>query len=157
MPSATSSKYRLRDGLSQVIPLIDAYWERRAEIEQQGRGTYHSAFYDLPGVADAEEPETPIYLLSQLWSLVRLHDEQAQLIAQGWKRVSRMAPNETQHHTQVVIFFCNYVGEGSYQRQEWAAARLHADAAGSPKFLLPKGRRTRGVALGCRCAVYVAP
>jgi hypothetical protein len=156
MPSAIISDYRLRDGLSQVIPLIDAYWEHRAELERQGRFAYHSEFYDLPGVADAEKPETPIYLLSQLWELVKLHDEQAQLVADGWEKVAQMAPNETRRHTQVVIFFCHYVGEGSYKRQRWADARLHADAAGSPDFLLPKGRRTRGVDLRGRCAVYVA-
>jgi hypothetical protein len=155
MSPPTITSYRLRDGLSQITALVDSYWERRAQLEQERRGTYHSEFYDLPGVADVENPETPIYLLSQLWSLVKLHDEQARLVADGWKKVTKMAPNETQRHKQLVAFFCHFVGEGSYQRHGWADARLHADSHGKPDCLLPKGRRTRGVAIGGKCAVYV--
>ncbi|HEY3944408.1 MAG TPA: hypothetical protein VGL78_04205 [Solirubrobacteraceae bacterium] len=156
MKPGTRTTYRLQDGLSQVTSLIDAYWERRAQLEREARPTYHSEFYDLPGVADTEKPETPIYLLSELWSLVKLHDEQAQLVEQGWIRVTDMPPRTLQRHSRVVLFFSHYVGEGSYRRLDVADVRLYADVDGRPAYLLPKGRRTQGILISGTRAVYVA-
>lgn len=154
---STAVSYQLRNGLSQVVDLVDAYWERHTQLEQEGRTTYHSLFHDLPGIAGTENPDTPVYLLSQLWSLVKLHDEQAELVERGWIRITKMKPGETRRHKQIVIFFCHYVGEGSYSRHEWEDARLLADSEGRPYCLLPKGKRIKGVAAGSQRAVYVAP
>lgn len=155
--STVTVTYRTLGGLSQVVELVDAYWERRAQLEREGRGTYHHLFHDLPGIAGLENADTPVYLLSQLWSLVKLHDEQTELVEQGWTRITEMQPNETRRCKQLVMFYCEYVGEGSYSRHEWVEARLLADAEGRPYCLLPKGKRTNGVAAGGRRALYVAP
>lgn len=58
-----------RNDLTEVLPLVDAYWRRHAELEAAGKYPYHAEFFDL--VPDAERPETPIYMLAQLFSLVR--------------------------------------------------------------------------------------
>jgi hypothetical protein len=135
-----------------VLHLVDAYWQRRQELDAAGRYPYHSEFYDL--VPDAERPETPIYVLAGLYQMVRGCEEEAACWEQGMDRLESLS--STQKFERAVVFAWHFSGFGSHERYEWTEARIVPDVHGKPHAVLPKGKRTHGCQLNGSAVVYVS-
>jgi hypothetical protein len=137
------------DDLAQIIPFIEDYWTIYEELIAAGKRPYNDSFNGrIPGLANAlPREETPIYLLQGLRSLVEGHDLLADVLEEGYVRLTKL--DEQERFTAVVVF------DQFYRPQRYEQARVTPDAQHKPCHLLPKGRRTRGRRLGSLDQVYV--
>jgi hypothetical protein len=135
--------------LAQIIPFIEDYWTIYQGLKAAGKRPYNDSFTGrIPGLADAlPREETPIYLLQQLRGLVEGHDLLAEVLEEGYERLTELAVQE--RFAGVVVF------DQFYRPQRYDQARVAPDEQHKPSHLLPKGRRTRGRRLESLDQVYV--
>jgi hypothetical protein len=135
--------------LGQIIPFIDDYWTVAEELKAAGKFPYNDRFTGrIPGLAGAlPREETPIYLLQGLRGLVEGHELLAEVLEEGYERLTELAVQE--RFASVVVF------DQFYRPQRYQQARVAPDPQHKPCHLLPKGRRTHGRRLGGLDQIYV--
>ncbi len=135
--------------LAQIIPFIEPYWTIYEQIKAAGKYPYNADFEGrIPGLEDAlPREETPIYLLQGLRGLVEGHEQLAQILVDGYRRLTELATRE--RFSSVVVF------DRFYAVQRFEDARVIPDREHRPSGVLPKGKRTRGRRIGSLDEVYV--
>ncbi|HEX5308957.1 MAG TPA: hypothetical protein VFW38_07745 [Solirubrobacteraceae bacterium] len=135
--------------LAQVIPFIEPYWTIYEQLKAAGKYPYNADFEGrIPGLEDAlPREETPIYLLQGLRHLVEGHERLAQVLADGYRRLTVLATRE--RFSSVVVF------DRFYAVQRFEDARVIPDEQHHPSRVLPKGKRTRGRRVGSLDQLYV--
>lgn len=135
--------------LAQIIPFIEPYWMIYEQIKAAGKYPYNADFEGrIPGLEDAlPREETPIYLLQGLRGLVEGHERLAQVLDDGYRRLTELATRE--RFSSVVVF------DRFYAVQRFEDARVIPDEQRRPSGVLPKGKRTRGRRIGSLDQVYV--
>jgi hypothetical protein len=135
--------------LAQIIPFIEDYWAIYEELKAAGKRPYNDSFTGrIPGLAGAlPREETPIYLLQGLRGLVEGHDLLADVLEEGYVRLTELPVQE--RFASVVVF------DQFYRPQRYEQARVTPDPQHKLCHLLPKGRRTHGRRLGALDQTYV--
>jgi len=135
--------------LAQIIPFIEDYWTIYEELKAAGKFPYDDRFTGrISGIAGAlPREETPICMLQRLRLLVEGHGLLADVLEEGYVRLTELAAQE--RFAAVVVF------DQFYRRWRYEQARVTPDPQHKPCYLLPKGRRTRGRRLGALDQVYV--
>ncbi len=138
-----------RHDLAQIIPFIEPYWTIYEQIKAAGKYPYNADFEGrIPGLEDAlPREETPIYLLQQLRGLVEGHERLAQVLDDGYRRLTELAARE--RFSSIVVF------DRFYATQRLQDARVIPDEQHRPSCVLPKGKRTHGLRVGSLDQVYV--
>ncbi len=82
--------------LAQIIPFIEPYWTIYEQIKAAGKYPYNADFEGrILGLEDAlPREETPIFLLQGLRRLVEGHELLAQVLADGYRRLTELATRE---------------------------------------------------------------
>ncbi len=135
--------------LAQIIPFIEPYWTIYEQIKAAGKYPYNADFEGrILGLEDAlPREETPIFLLQGLRRLVEGHELLAQVLADGYRRLTELATRE--RFSSVAVF------DGFSAVQRFEDARVIPDEQHRPSGILPKGKRTHGRRIESPDQVYV--
>jgi hypothetical protein len=127
------------DDLSQVEPFLPAFLAVHAEVAH-GDLAYNDDFKGrIPGIEGPDENRA-IYMLQTLKSVNELNAQVEQYLADGGARIETLS--ETTKFASVVRYGWYMGGTGWH---EWQDARIVPDErTGTPKYVLPKGKRTHG-------------
>ncbi len=143
--------------LAQVEPHYDAYLAVRDELVA-GRGSdfaYDADFEGrIEGVAGSPDETTAIYLLQGLHRERQKEAREQALLAEGYERVERAGyaePIDGQHDRKSERFASVATLHEGWRTFE--GARLIIGSDGAIRGILPKGKRTSGIAAGPKVLV----
>lgn len=136
----------------QVAPFLPEFMAVLAELEAADKYRYNDSFKGR--IADIAGPheDSAIYLLQGLERKTAEDAKVTALLAEGYTHVDELPARSAQRYRHIVLYPSRRMG-GSWA--EYHDARL-IERDGKPHGILPKGKRTRGYAVGDR-HVLVSP
>jgi hypothetical protein len=149
---ALPAKGKARYDHEAVRPFLSEFTTLREGMAARGEYPYNDAFRGLiPGIAGDDE-DAAIYLLQGLYQIEEEHAEIEALVDEGYRQLEFLV--STTRFANVVAWQPDYYVGGTGRIDRFENARVVVDG-GRITGILPKGRRTHGLALRESAKVYV--
>lgn len=117
---------RDHNNYEQVRPYLPAYLAICNEIAAAGGFPYNDSFRGrIPGVADSEDEDTAIYMLSNLKGLDELNEQIAHFINDGGHHINDAPLDDDTVYRGTVVTHSFYVGGTGWKQYDNARFTIH--------------------------------